>query len=122
MLRGVRGAVMAAANTREDILSATRELLGALIEANDIRLEDVVTVFFTVTADLHAEHPALAARQLGWVHVPLLCMQEMAVPSGLPRVVRVLIQWHTERSASEVRFVYLREAEALRPDLSETER
>lgn len=119
MLRGVRGAIVAADNRREDILEATRELLTALIKANDIHQEDVVSVFFTMTPDLDAEHPALAARQLGWRHVPLLCMQEIPVPGGLARVVRVLIQWHTELSAEEVRFVYLREAEALRPDLAE---
>jgi chorismate mutase len=76
-------------------------------------------VIFTATSDLDAAYPARAAREMGWVHVPLLCMQEMAVVGSLPRCIRVLVLWNTDRPAGQVRHVYLRRARALRPDLVE---
>jgi len=114
--RGVRGAITVEANTAEAILSATRELLEALVEANEIDPDDIGSVLFTTTTDLDAEYPAVAARQLGWVDAPILCLHEMAVPHGLPMVLRVLIMWNTSRSAREIKHVYLRDAWQLRPD------
>lgn len=114
--RGVRGAITVEANTAEAILSATRELLEALVEANEIEVDDIGSILFTTTTDLDAEYPAVAARQLGWVDAPILCSHEMAVPHGLPMVLRVLIMWNTPRSAREIKHVYLRDAGQLRPD------
>lgn len=116
MCRGVRGAITVEENTREAILSATRELLLHMIEANGIRPEDVASVIFTTTRDLNAEFPALAARQLGWRDVALLCGHEMDVPGALPRCIRVLIHWNTTKAADEIRHVYLNEAQNLRPE------
>ena len=116
--RGVRGATTIKRNEREEILSATRELLALLIRRNDIEAEDVASAIFTTTPDIDAEFPALAARQLGWLDVPLLCGHEMTVPTGLPLCVRVLIHWNTDRAQQEIHHIYVRDAESLRPDLT----
>ena len=115
--RGVRGATTVQANTTETILSATRELLEAMVAANCLVLTDLASAVITTTPDLDAAYPAKAARELGWAEVPLLCAQEISVPGGLPRCIRVLLHWNTERNPSEVNHVYLREARTLRPDL-----
>lgn len=119
--RGIRGATSVEANTAETILAATRELLKRIVAANDLRVEELASVIFTVTPDLDAVYPAQAARELGWQHTPLLCMQEMAVAGSLPRCVRVLAHWNTDRDPAQVRHVYLGEARALRPDLAAEE-
>ena len=106
--RGVRGATTVEGNDRDQILLATRQLLGLMIRRNDIDSRDVASVFFTVTKDLTAEYPALAARQLGWLDVPLLCGYEIAVDNGLPRCIRVLMHWNTDKRQSEISHVYLR--------------
>jgi len=116
--RGVRGATTATANTREAICSATQELLRRLIEANEIPMEEIASAFFTVTDDLDAEYPALAAREMGWVYVPLLCAREIAVPGGLPRCIRVLLHVNTEKTQEQIRHIYLREAAILRPSFA----
>jgi chorismate mutase len=113
--RGVRGATTATANTREAICSATQELLQRLIKANEIPIEEIGSAFFTLTDDLDAEYPALAARELGWIYVPLLCAREIAVPGGLARCIRVLLHINTEKTQEQIRHVYLREAVVLRP-------
>jgi len=114
--RGVRGAVTVKENTEEAILDATRELLQIIIRRNEMHPDDIASVYFTTTADLNATYPALAARQIGWSDVALLCGHEMAVPGGLGMCIRVLIHWNTTRCAKEIVHVYLREAQSLRPD------
>ena len=114
--RGIRGATTADENTREAILDATRDLLERLIAANDLRAEDIASAIFSTTADLNAEFPAVAARQLGWTDTALLNTHEMAVPGSLARCIRVLIHWNTSRRASEVVHIYIRGARTLRPD------
>jgi len=117
-LRGVRGATTAAQDQPEEILSATRELMEAIFRANPaLQPEDIASVIFTTTADLRAVYPARAARELGWTDVPLMCAQEIPVPEGLPRCIRVLLHWNTELPQVAIRHVYLREAAGLRPDL-----
>ncbi len=115
-VRGVRGAIVAADNTKEDILGATRELLLAVIAANDIQPEDVASTWFTTSPDLNAEFPALAARALGWLDVAILCGHEMDVPHGLKKCIRVLIHLNTDRPAHAIKHIYLGEAASLRPD------
>ena len=116
--RGVRGATTVERNDREEILSATRQMMALLIRLNGIEKQDVCSAIFTTTRDLDAEFPALAARQLGWLDVPLLCGHEISVPGSLGRCVRVMIHWNTAKAQREIKHVYLREAAALRPDLS----
>jgi len=116
--RGVLGATTATANTREAICSATQELLRRLIDANEVPMEEIASAVFTVTDDLDAEYPALAAREIGWVYVPLLCAREIAVPGGLARCIRVLLHVNTEKTQEQIRHIYLREAAILRPSFA----
>jgi chorismate mutase len=114
--RGVRGATTVEEDTPDTILSATRELLVQMVEANGICPEDVASVMFTTTPDLTSEYPALAARQLGWHDVALLCAHEMNVPHSLKHCIRVLLHWNTDKLASEIQHVYIKGAISLRPD------
>jgi chorismate mutase len=116
--RGVRGATTVEVNSREAILQATRQMLALMIRRNDIDAVDIASAQFTVTKDLNAEFPALAARQLNWLEVPLLCGYEIEVPGSLPMCIRVLLHWNTDKSQSEIHHVYIHEAVKLRPDLS----
>lgn len=118
-VRGIRGATTVGADTAEAIIEATQELLRGMIAANNLQPEDVGSAIFTVTPDLSAAFPARAARELGWSHVPLLSAVEIAAPEGLPRTVRVLLHWNTDRPPYDIRHVYLRDAVRLRPDLGE---
>jgi chorismate mutase len=115
--RGVRGATTIDHNEREEILAATRQLLALIIRTNGIDPRDVASAIFTTTPDIDAEFPALAARQLGWLDVPLLCGHEMSIPGSLPLCIRVLIHWNTDKRQEEVEHIYVREAKRLRPDL-----
>lgn len=116
--RGIRGAITVETNSAVAILSATRELLAQLVKANDIVYSDIASAFFTATPDLTAAFPAQAARELGWEHVALLDAQEIPVPGSLPRCVRVLIHWNTDKSQDEIHNVYLGDAASLRSDLA----
>ena len=116
ILRGLRGATTATANTREAILEAADELLRALRDANDFAPEDVESAIFTSSPDLTAEYPARAARRLGWLDVPLLGAAEVAVSDGLPRCIRVLLHFYTTKPQRQLKHMYLREAAKLRPD------
>ena len=102
------------ANTREDILAATKELLQEMVMANGVEEEDVACILFTTTPDLNAEFPAVAARELGFSQMALLCGHEMGVPGGLPRCLRVLILFNTEKGAKDIVHVYIRGAKGLR--------
>lgn len=116
--RGVRGATTVDRNEAEAIVGATMELLTALTQANDLRPEDVASAIFTVTPDLDATYPAIAARKLGWTDVALLCATEIPVPNSLPHCIRVLIHWNTDKSQHDLRHIYLNEARSLRPDIT----
>ncbi len=118
-LRGIRGATVASQDQPEIILAATRELLEAMCAANPLlQPEDLASAIFTATSDLTSVYPARAARQLGWVQVPLLSAREIDVPGGLPRCIRVLLHWNTDLPQPEIRHIYLGAAASLRPDLS----
>lgn len=117
--RGVRGATTTDDNSSEAILKATREMLALVIRQNGIKPEDVAAAVFTVTTDLDAEFPALAARQLGWLDVALMCSYEISVPGSLRRCVRVLIMWNTDKEPDEIVHVYIKDAARLRPDRSQ---
>ncbi len=114
--RGVRGAITVEADEREEVLEATRELLALMIRLNEINSMDVASAIFTTTPDVTAVFPALAARQLGWLDVPLMCGHEMNVPGALPLCIRIMLHWNTEKVQNEIQHVYLREAKSLRPD------
>lgn len=116
-VRGIRGATTAEANTSGAIQAATSELLTAIVRRNNLDLAEIASAWFTTTPDLNADFPAYAARQLGWIAVPLICTQEIPVPGALPMVVRVLLHYNTDLPQSAMHHVYLRGAEALRKDL-----
>jgi chorismate mutase len=117
--RGIRGAISVESDQAEHVLEATRELLAAILAANPgLESADIASVFFTVTDDISSVHPALGARQMGWSQVPMLCAREIPVPGSLPRCIRVLVHWNTSRTQESICHVYLREAVALRPDLT----
>lgn len=118
-IRGVRGAVTVSADRAEAILMATHELLQAIQEANpELQPEELASVFFTMTDDLSAAYPAQAARQMGWTQVAMMCCRELPVPGSLPRTLRVLLHWNTDRAQEDIHHVYLGEAVQLRPDLA----
>lgn len=112
--RGIRGATTVEHNDREEILAATAELLQLMMRQNNLHVEDVASAIFTVTEDLNAEFPALAARQLGWEEVALICAREIPVPNRLSKCIRILLHVNTTRSASEIQHVYIRGAINLR--------
>ena len=117
-IRGIRGATTVTADEPERILEATRELLEAILDANEnMKPEDVASALFTVTDDLASTFPAQGARQMGWGLVPMMCAREIPVPGSLPRVIRVLVHWNTEVAQNQITHVYLRDAVKLRPDL-----
>jgi chorismate mutase len=114
--RGIRGATTVERNEREAMLDATTELLEQIVQRNELRIEDIASVMFTVTDDLDAVFPALAARTLGWGDIPLMCAREIPVPGSLDKCIRILLHVNTLRSAAEMQHVYLRKAVSLRPE------
>ena len=116
-IRAIRGATTVVADEPDVIAAGTRELLARIMSLNNLRPENVVSVIFTVTADLRSDFPARAARDLGWVDVPLLCTVEIPVPNALARCIRVLLHVETGKPREAMKHVYLREARTLRPDL-----
>lgn len=115
-LRALRGATTVEANVATQILDATEELVRAVLERNQLAVEDLVSCIFTCTNDLDAEFPAVAARRMGLDQVPLICAREIAVPGSLPRVIRLMLHAYAPPEQA-ARHVYLREAAALRRDL-----
>ena len=115
--RGIRGATTVERNNREEILAATKELLLLMIEKNDLHKEDLASAIFTVTDDLDAVHPALAARSkaIGWMDISLMCAREIPVPDSLGKCIRVLLHVNTTRTNDEIQHVYIRGAVNLRP-------
>lgn len=114
--RGVRGATVALADTREAIHSASRELVSAMVEANGIRPDDLAASFFTTTHDLRAAFPAEAIRLMNpeWEYVPMMGAVEMDKEGAVPRCIRVLLLWNTIKGQGEIEHIYLRGTESLR--------
>jgi chorismate mutase len=116
-VRAVRGATQIDADEREQVLTATQELVREVLARNDITPADLISIHFTATPDVCSEFPAYAARQLGLDDVPFLCSVEIDVPGAMPRVLRLLAHVETERPRDAIRHVYLRGAARLRTDL-----
>lgn len=118
-VRGIRGATSVESDKSQEILAATRELLNELLKANGIQeFDEIVSAIFTTSPDLTSTFPAEAARAIGMHQVPLLCASEIAVPSSLPRCIRVLLHINTDKKQNEITHVYLRDARRLRPDMA----
>ncbi len=118
MVRAVRGATTINHNTADEIISGTLEVLTEIIKENSIDVEDIISVFFTVTRDIDAEFPAVAARKLGMTDIALLCTYEIDVPGSMEKCIRVMLHFNTDKKNSDIRHIYLKEARKLRPDLS----
>jgi chorismate mutase len=118
-VRAVRGAVQVKGNDRAEILAGTAELVTEVMSRNELTPDDVISVIFTATPDLTAEFPALAARQLGFQEVPLLCASELGVPGAMPCVVRLMMHVETGKPRSALQHVYLGGAAALRLDIAQ---
>ena len=116
-VRGIRGAISVDVDDASTITCATQRLLSAMIERNGVEIDDIASVLFSLTPDLRAAFPALGAREMGWVQVPMLHFSEIAVPGSLEKVIRVLMHVNTELAQDKVEHVYLERAVALRPDL-----
>lgn len=118
MTRGIRGAITVEEDDRRAILSATKRLLREMADRNGVEIEEIASILFSLTPDLCAAFPALGARELGWVQVPMLHFSEIDVPGAMARVIRVLMHVNTSRSQGEIEHVYLERAVSLRPDLA----
>jgi len=114
----IRGATSVDEDDPKEIAEATRELLRQIVERNSLEMDEIVSVFFTVTHDLKSAFPALAAREMGWVGVPLLCASEIPVEGSMERCIRALIQVELRAPRPLETHVYLRKAVALRPDVA----
>lgn len=118
--RGLRGATTVPANSPDEILEATTELLSEMMRANNLQVYDVASAYFTTTRDLNAEFPAVAANKLGFTDVALLCGHEMEVPGSLAMCLRILLHVNTEQEPGDLKHIYLRGAKVLRPDRNYT--
>lgn len=118
-VRALRGATTLDRDDRDHLIERTQELMTAVFERNALTADDLISIVFTATDDLHAGFPAEAAREAGIRHVPLLCARELEIDGGIERCVRILIHAYTDRSALELRHVYLHDARQLRTDLPE---
>ena len=117
-VRGIRGAISVDADDPDQIRSATRELIEAILERNDISdFDDVISAVFTTTPDLTSCFPAEAARSIGMTTVPLLCAAEIPVHGAMPLCIRILLHVNSDRKPADIEHVYLREAQKLRPDM-----
>lgn len=117
-VRAVRGATQLTSDTREEMLERVAEMVTEVMSANDLDVDDFISVIFTATSDLVAEFPAYAARRLGFGEIPLLCARELEIAGSMPRVVRMMAHVETDRARSELTHVYLHGAAALRSDLT----
>ncbi|MDJ0343167.1 chorismate mutase [Streptomyces sp. H10-C2] len=118
-VRAVRGAVQLERDEAEHMRGQVSELLTALLDRNRLEVDDLISVIFTATPDLHSDFPAVAARKLGIVDVPLVCAQELDIEGAMPRVVRILAHIETTLPRSEIAHVYLGAAAALRKDIAQ---
>jgi chorismate mutase len=118
-VRAIRGAVQVEENSASAIATGTKELLSEILRANDLEVNQIISVLLTATPDLNAAFPAAAAREVGFESTPLLCAVEIDVPGALPRVVRAMVTVETEQSLAEIAHIYLGGAKALRRDIAQ---
>ena len=117
MQRSIRGATTVDKDIRQDVISATKELLQQIIRWNDVNINDIVNIVFTAITDIKSEFPTVAARELGLVDVPLIDCQQMIRDGVLEYCIRVVLTYNTEKTQTDIKHIYLRGAKVLRPDL-----
>ena len=118
-VRAVRGATTIDNNTANEIIKETKNLLYRIVEENNIKKDDIISIIFSTTRDINATFPAVAAREMGWTDIALMCTNEMEVPGSLKMCIRVLMHINTNVSNDKIRYVYLNGAKILRPELVE---
>lgn len=118
-VRALRGATTLPADTRDQVIARTQELIRELFTRNELAEDDLISLVFTATDDIRSAFPAEAAREAGITHTPLLCARELGIDGGIPRCIRVLVHAYTRRDPTELRHVYLHGARQLRTDLPE---
>lgn len=118
-VRALRGATTLEVDEREHLIERTQELIAGLFDRNDLHEDDLISIVFTATDDVHSAYPAEAAREAGITHVPLLCARELEIGGGIERCIRLLVHAYTARDARSLRHVYLHGARQLRTDLPE---
>ena len=118
-VRALRGATTLDVDDEPHMVERVSTLLTEMLDRNQVDHDDLVSIVFTATDDIHSAFPALAARRMGLGDVPLLCARELEIDGATPRCVRVLMHLMTYRSRSEMRHVYLESARGLRDDLPE---
>ena len=116
-IRGIRGAITVSKNSKEDIMSSTRELLRDIIRLNKVKADDIASIVFTASKDINAEFPASAARSLGLMTTPLLCACEISVPGSLKKCIRILMLVNSGKAQASIKHVYLKGAKVLREDI-----
>jgi chorismate mutase len=118
-VRALRGATTLDVDERDHLIARTQELMAAVFERNSLTEDDLISIVFTATDDLHTAFPAEAAREAGITHVPLMCARELEIEGGIPRCIRILVHAYTARAPQDLRHVYLHDARQLRTDLPE---
>ncbi|MDX3386853.1 chorismate mutase [Streptomyces niveiscabiei] len=118
-VRAVRGAVQLDEDDAGEMERRVGELLTAVMERNDLVVDDLISIWFTATPDLHSDFPAAAARKIGIVDVPLICAQELDITGAMPRVVRLLAHVESARARADIAHVYLGAAAGLRKDIAQ---
>lgn len=118
-MRALRGATTVDDDTKDQVTSRTQALVTAMLEVNEVSKEDLISVVFTATDDVHSMFPATAAREIGLGDVPLLCARELDIQGATPRCIRVLMHVMTDKARSQLHHVYLEGAKGLRDDLPE---
>jgi len=113
-MRGIRGAITVIENEKGEILAKTKVLLTEIIKANELKIEDLVSMIFSATQDLDAEFPAKAVQELGWDSVPRLCTTEINVKGAVKKCIRVLVHVNTNKSQTEIKHIYLEGATVLK--------
>lgn len=118
-LRAIRGATCLVQDDAQEMAEAVTELLSEILVRNEVSLDELVSIFFTATPDLHSAFPAAAARGIGLADVPLMCAQELDITGAMEKVIRVMLHVQTDTPRNEIKHVYLRGAEALRKDIAQ---
>ena len=113
----LRGAITLERDEKDHLLERVERLLGEMLERNEVDHDDLISILFTATPDVHSAFPALAARRMGLGDVPLICAQELDIDGGMPLCVRILVHLQTDRTRGELHHVYLEDARGLRDDL-----
>lgn len=118
-VRAIRGATTLDVDERDHLIERTQELIEALFDRNGLHEQDLISIVFTATGDVHSAFPAEAAREAGITHVPLLCARELEIDDSIQRCIRILVHAYTDRTPRELRHPYLHGARQLRTDLPE---